>query len=70
MVKQHYARDLAKVTMLLGSPAAVLFSRMVKNGLKGSQVSSRRKPGSIEFKEFWTPAYAGVTTEETFSAPC
>ena len=28
--------------------------------------SFRRKPESSYFKMFWTPAFAGVTTQETF----
>jgi len=36
----------------------------------GLNLSFLRKQESILFKAFWTPAFAGVTIKQNFSAPC
>ena len=36
---------------------------------KGRSTSSRRKPGSSNFNNLKTPAYAGVTVSRTFYEP-
>jgi hypothetical protein len=44
---------------------AINFDEFVKSK-KQAFPSFRRKPESSYFNMFWTPAFAGVTTQETF----